>query len=166
MRIGFGYDVHRLTEGRALVLGGVTVPAERGLLGHSDADVLTHAVCDALLGALALGDIGAHFPDTDPRWRGANSLDLLAHVVVLLHAEGYRVGNVDATLVLQRPKIRPYVDAMRDNLARVLHVEIGAVSIKATTGEGIGFAGREEGAEAQAVCLVFPMSTKDLIPDF
>ncbi len=157
VRIGIGYDVHRLTEDRRLVLGGVEVPHERGLLGHSDADVLTHAVIDALLGAAALGDIGQHFPDTDPEWRGADSLRLLEAVVGLVREAGHRVGNVDATLVLQRPKLRPHIDAMRANLARALGVEVGDVSVKATTGEGMGFAGREEGGACHAVCLLLPL---------
>jgi 2-C-methyl-D-erythritol 2,4-cyclodiphosphate synthase len=156
VRIGIGYDVHRLTEGRPLILGGVAVPHDRGLLGHSDADVLTHAVIDALLGAAALGDIGALFPDTDEAWRGADSLRLLEAVVGRVREAGYAVGNVDATVVLQRPKLRPHLDAMRANLARVLGVGEGQVSVKATTGEGMGFAGREEGAAAHAVCLLIP----------
>ena len=156
MRIGFGYDVHRLVEGRPLILGGVRVPSDRGLDGHSDADVLAHAVADALLGAAALGDIGAHFPDTDERWRGADSLLLLAEVARLVGEAGWRVGNVDGTLVLERPKIRPHVDAMRANLAAAMGVEVGAVSVKATTNERMGFAGREEGAAAHAVCLLLP----------
>ena len=156
MRIGIGYDVHRLTEGRPLILGGVTIPHERGLAGHSDADVLVHAVIDALLGAAALGDIGRHFPDTDPEWKGADSMKLLAHVAALVREAGYRVGNVDATVVLQRPKLRPHVEAMRANIAGVLGVGIGQVSVKATTGEAMGFVGREEGAAAHAVCLLVP----------
>ena len=156
MRIGFGYDVHRLVEGRPLILGGVRVPSARGLDGHSDADVLAHAVADALLGAAALGDIGAHFPDTDERWRGADSLRLLEAVARLVGEAGWRVGNVDATLVLERPKVRPYVDAMRANLAAAMGVDAGAVSVKATTNEAMGFAGRGEGAAAHAVCLLAP----------
>ena len=154
MRIGIGYDVHRLTEGRPLILGGVPIEHERGLAGHSDADVLVHAVIDAMLGAAALGDIGRHFPDTDPAWKGADSMKLLAHVVGLVHEAGYAVGNVDATVVLQRPKLRPHIDAMRAGLAEVLGVEAGRVSVKATTGEAVGFVGREEGAAAHAVCLL------------
>jgi len=154
MRIGIGYDVHRLTEGRPLILGGVPIEHERGLAGHSDADVLVHAVIDALLGAAALGDIGQHFPDTDPAWKGVDSMALLAHVVGLVHEAGYAVGNVDATVVLQRPKLRPHIDAMRAGLAEVLGVEAGRVSVKATTGEAMGFVGREEGAAAHAVCLL------------
>jgi len=154
MRIGIGYDVHRLVEGRPLILGGVRVPHDRGPLGHSDADLLTHAVIDAVLGAAALGDIGSHFPDTDPAWKGADSLELLAAVVERAAAAGHRVGNVDATLAMQRPKLRPHIDAMRANLARVLRVEVAQVSVKATTGEGMGFVGREEGAACHAVCLL------------
>lgn len=154
MRIGFGYDVHRLVEGRPLVLGGVAVPSERGLDGHSDADVLAHAVADAVLGAAALGDIGLHFPDTDERWRGADSLALLRAVVLRAAEEGWAVGNVDATLVLERPKVRDYVDRMRANLAEALGVPPSSVSVKATTNERMGFVGREEGAAAHAVCLL------------
>ncbi|HEX8299220.1 MAG TPA: 2-C-methyl-D-erythritol 2,4-cyclodiphosphate synthase [Rubricoccaceae bacterium] len=155
MRIGHGYDVHRLVVGRPLILGGVTVPSDLGLDGHSDADVLTHAVIDALLGAAALGDIGSHFPDTDEAWRGADSLDLLSTVVTRLGDAGFRVGNVDATVCLQRPKLRPYIDAMRERLAAGLGVETGRVSVKATTGEGMGFVGTSEGASAHAVALIW-----------
>jgi 2-C-methyl-D-erythritol 2,4-cyclodiphosphate synthase len=154
VRIGIGYDVHRLTPGRPLILGGVRIEHERGLDGHSDADVLVHAIIDALLGAAALGDIGQHFPDTDPEWKGADSMKLLGGVVEVIGDAGYRVGNVDAVVVLQRPKLRPHIDAMRANLAGVLGVEIGQVSVKATTGETMGFVGREEGAAVHAVCLL------------
>ncbi|MFN3595640.1 MAG: 2-C-methyl-D-erythritol 2,4-cyclodiphosphate synthase [Rubricoccaceae bacterium] len=154
MRIGQGYDVHRLVEGRPLILGGVHVPSDVGLLGHSDADVLAHAIIDALLGAAALGDIGSHFPDTDEAWRGADSLALLRTVVARVSEAGYAVGNVDATVVLQRPKLRPHIDAMRERLAAALGVPPSAVSVKATTGEGMGFVGRGEGAAAHAVALV------------
>ncbi|HEX8385569.1 MAG TPA: 2-C-methyl-D-erythritol 2,4-cyclodiphosphate synthase [Rubricoccaceae bacterium] len=154
MRIGHGYDVHRLVPGRPLVLGGVVVPSEVGLDGHSDADVLTHAVIDALLGAAALGDIGSHFPDTDEEWRGADSVALLRTVVGRLHEAGFHVGNVDATVVLQRPKLRLHVDAMRETLAAALGVGVDRVSVKATTGEGMGFVGTGEGAAAHAVALV------------
>lgn len=154
MRIGIGYDVHRLAPGRPLILGGVRIEHALGLDGHSDADVLVHAVIDAMLGAAALGDIGQHFPDTDPAWQGADSMKLLAHVGTLVGEAGYRVGNVDAVVVLQRPKLRPHIDAMRASLAAVLGVEVGQVSVKATTGEKMGFAGREEGAAAHAVCLL------------
>ncbi len=154
IRIGYGYDVHRLVGDRALVLGGVELQHECGLLGHSDADVLCHAISDALLGAAALGDIGVHFPDTDPQYRGASSLLLLLHVVRLLHENGYRVGNVDATVVLQRPKLRPHIDTMRQALARTMEVDIGCVSVKATTTEGLDSTGREEGIAAHAVALI------------
>jgi 2-C-methyl-D-erythritol 2,4-cyclodiphosphate synthase len=154
MRIGFGYDVHRLQEGRRLVLGGVHVPHDRGLEGHSDADALLHAVADALLGAAALGDIGSHFPDSDNRWKDADSRDLLREVVRLVDERGYRVNNVDSTVVLERPKLRPYIDQMRANLALELQVGEDRVSVKATRGEKIGFVGREEGAAAYAVCTI------------
>ena len=153
-RIGQGYDVHRLCEGRPLVLGGVTVPFEKGLLGHSDADVLLHALMDALLGAAALGDIGHLFPDTDKRYQGADSRELLRTVAALLAQEGYRVGNVDATVVAQRPKIGPYVPQMRENIASDLGVDPGTVSVKATTEERLGFTGSGEGMAAYAVALL------------
>ena len=158
MRIGIGYDVHALVDGRALVIGGVTVPHARGLAGHSDADVLLHAVCDALLGALALGDLGAHFPDSDPKWKGADSRMLLRHVMSLVRARGYVVGNVDATVVAQAPRLAPFVAAMRDNVAADLGCDVASVSIKATTTERLGFAGREEGIAAEAVVLVTPQA--------
>ncbi|MEL6705198.1 MAG: 2-C-methyl-D-erythritol 2,4-cyclodiphosphate synthase [Bacteroidota bacterium] len=154
IRIGLGYDVHRLVEDRALILGGVTIPHTHGLLGHSDADVLAHAITDALLGAASLGDIGAHFPDTDPQWKGADSLKLLAASVALVAVAGFAVGNVDATVVMQRPKLRPHIDAMRTNLARVLGVDMAQVSVKATTNETMGFVGREEGVAVHAVALL------------
>ena len=154
MRIGHGYDVHRLVEGRDLILGGVKVPHTLGLLGHSDADVLTHAVMDALLGAAALGDIGRHFPDTDPAYKGADSLVLLDHVMALLKEKGYRVGNVDATILAQKPKLAPYITQMRDNLARHMGVEPDQVKVKATTEERLGFTGAEEGIAAHSVCLL------------
>ncbi|WP_160662455.1 2-C-methyl-D-erythritol 2,4-cyclodiphosphate synthase [Colidextribacter sp. OB.20] len=154
VRVGHGYDVHRLTEGRRLILGGVDVPWERGLLGHSDADVLTHAVMDALLGAAGLGDIGRHFPDNDPAYAGADSLRLLEHVVGLLREQGYCVGNVDATVLAQRPKLAPHIPGMRDNLARVMGVDPGQVNVKATTEEGLGFTGSGEGMAAHAVALI------------
>lgn len=156
MRIGFGYDVHRYAPGRRLVLGGVELAAPVGLLGHSDADVLTHAIMDALLGAAALGDIGHHFPPADPRWRDADSLDLLGRVVALLGERGWCVGNVDATVVMERPRLAPHIPAMRARLAGALGVPAGAVSIKATTNEGMGFVGRGEGAAAYAVALIQP----------
>ena len=154
MRIGHGYDVHRLVEGRKLILGGVEVPHTLGLLGHSDADVLTHAVMDALLGAAALGDIGRHFPDTDPAYAGADSLKLLDHVVELLEEKGYQVGNVDATILAQKPKLAPYIEKMRDNLAARMKVEPEQVNVKATTEEKLGFTGAEEGIAAHAVALL------------
>ena len=154
MRIGHGYDVHQLAEERRLILGGVNIPYEKGLLGHSDADVLTHAVMDALLGAAGLGDIGRHFPDTDPAYAGADSLKLLAHVVRLLAEQGYVVGNVDATVLAQRPKLASYIPRMRDNLARVMGIESSQVNIKATTEEGLGFTGSGEGMAVHAVALI------------
>ena len=154
MRIGHGYDVHRLTEGRRLILGGVDIPWEKGLLGHSDADVLTHAVMDALLGAAGLGDIGRHFPDTDPAYAGANSLKLLEYVVKLLGERGFSVGNVDATVLAQRPKLAPHIPQMRDNLARTMGVDPSRINIKATTEEGLGFTGSGEGMAAHAVALI------------
>ncbi len=154
-RIGQGYDVHRLVEGRALILGGVAVPYERGLLGHSDADVLLHALMDALLGAAALGDIGHLFPDTDPRYAGADSRALLREVAAVLARSGFAVGNVDATLVAQRPRIAPYVPRMRENIAADLGLPLDAVSVKATTEEGLGFTGRGEAMAAHAVALVW-----------
>ena len=157
MRIGHGYDVHRLTEGRDLILGGVKIEHSLGLLGHSDADVLLHAVSDALLGAAALGDIGKHFPDTDPRYAGADSRVLLREVVRLIGEAGYRVGNVDATVLAQRPKLAPHIRQMRENIAADLGVEVGRVSVKATTEEHLGFTGREEGIAAHAVCLLEEM---------
>lgn len=154
MRVGFGYDVHRLVEGRRLVLGGVDVPHEVGVLGHSDGDVLAHAVMDALLGAAALGDIGSHFPDTSDEWRHADSLGLLGRVRDLIEASGYRPVNVDVTVSLQRPRLRPFIDAIRRNLAATLGTDVESVSVKATTTEGLGFEGREQGVAAYAVCLI------------
>ena len=154
MRIGHGYDVHRLAPGRRLVLGGVEIPYEKGLLGHSDADVLTHAVCDALLGAAALGDIGRWFPDTDERYQDADSLLLLAQVIGLLHGKGFAPVNIDATVVAQAPKLAPYIERMRANVARTCALPVDAVSVKATTEEGLGFTGTGEGMCAHAVCLI------------
>ena len=154
MRIGHGYDVHRLVLERKLILGGVEVPYEKGLLGHSDADVLTHAVMDALLGAAGLGDIGKHFPDTDPAYAGADSMKLLEHVAGLLRARGWQVSNVDATILAQRPKLAPYIPAMRRALAGHLGLEEEQVNVKATTEEGLGFTGAGEGMAAHAVCLL------------
>lgn len=150
-RFGMGYDVHKLVEGRKLILGGVEVPHTRGLLGHSDADVLLHAISDALLGAAALGDIGRHFPDTDPQYKGADSMKLLAHVVALIKEKGYKVGNVDATIVAQRPKLKDHIQTMNENIARVLEVEPDQVNVKATTEEKLGFTGTEQGISAYAV---------------
>ena len=156
MRVGMGYDVHRLTEGRDLILGGVKIPYEKGLLGHSDADVLLHAVMDALLGAAALGDIGKHFPDTDPAYKGISSLKLLGHVGELLEQAGYVIGNIDATIIAQRPKMAPHIPQMRANMAEVLKIEENQINIKATTEEGLGFTGSGEGISSQAICLLFP----------
>ena len=154
MRIGHGYDVHRLVEGRKLIMGGVEIPWEKGLLGHSDADVLLHAIADAILGALAMGDIGKHFPDTDPAFKGADSMRLLAHVVALTRGRGYRVANLDATIIAQRPKMAPHILAMRENIARVCGVELDEINVKATTEEGLGFTGSGEGISAHAVVLM------------
>ncbi len=154
MRIGHGYDVHKLTPGRKLILGGVDVPYHEGLLGHSDADVLTHAVMDALLGAAGLGDIGQHFPDTDPAYAGADSLKLLERVMELLGEAGYAVGNVDATVLAQAPKLAPHIPQMRQNLARVMGVDPGRVNVKATTEESLGFTGAKQGIAAHAVALI------------
>jgi len=154
MRIGHGYDVHKLVENRPLIIGGVTIPYEKGLLGHSDADVLTHAVMDALLGAAALGDIGLHFPDSDPAYKGADSIKLLEHVGDLLESKMYYVENIDATILAQAPKMRPHIDDMRKNIANALRIELSCVNVKATTEEGLGFTGAGEGIAAHAVCLI------------
>lgn len=153
-RIGHGYDVHRLTENRKLILGGVDIPYEKGLLGHSDADVLLHAIADALLGALALGDIGKHFPDTDPAYAGADSLVLLSRVAALVKEKGYAVGNVDATILCQKPKLAPHIQTMRENIAKALGTDTDAVSVKATTEEKLGFTGAGEGIAAHSVALL------------
>lgn len=153
-RVGTGYDVHRLVKGEKLILGGVHIPFEKGTLGHSDADVLLHAICDALLGALALGDIGVHFPDTDERWRNISSLLLLESVNKLINDNGFQIANIDTTLILQQPKIQSYISEIRDNIANSLNISREYVSVKATTTEGLGFEGRGEGISAQAVCLV------------
>ena len=150
-RFGMGYDVHQLVEGRKLIIGGVDIPFEKGLLGHSDADVLLHAISDALLGAAALGDIGKHFPDTDERYKGADSLKLLEEVGRLLAEKGYTVGNVDATIVAQRPKMAPHIPVMRENIARVLHLDVDRINVKATTEEHLGFTGSGQGISAYAV---------------
>ena len=154
IRIGHGYDVHKLAENRDLIIGGVKIPHTLGLLGHSDADVLLHAVSDALLGALALGDIGKHFPDTDPNYKDADSLKLLAHVVNLIQEQGYQLGNLDAVIIAQKPKLAPYIDQMRKNIADTCHADISQVSVKATTEERLGFTGREEGISAHCVALL------------
>ena len=154
MRIGHGYDVHRLVEGRDLILGGVKIDYEKGLLGHSDADVLLHAVCDALLGAAGLGDIGRHFPDTDPKYKGADSLELTHQVAGKIAAAGYRVGNVDVTMIAQRPKLRPYIGQMAENLAFDLQIDVSRVNVKATTEEHLGFTGEGLGMACHAVCLL------------
>lgn len=157
MRVGMGYDVHKLVEGRDLILGGVKVPHTLGLLGHSDADVLLHAIMDALLGAAALGDIGKHFPDTDEQYRGISSMKLLEHVGNLIEQEGYVIENIDATIIAQKPKLRPYIEEMEENIARVLKIEKNQINVKATTEERLGFTGREEGIAAQAVCSLTGM---------
>ena len=154
MRVGMGYDVHRLVEGRDLVMGGVNIPYEKGLLGHSDADVLLHAIMDALLGAAVLGDIGKHFPDSDPAYKGISSILLLEKVGELLTGEGYFVGNIDATIIAQAPKMRPYIDQMRENIAKALDVDVSCINVKATTEEGLGFTGTGEGISAQAICML------------
>ena len=152
MRVGMGYDVHRLVEGRKLILGGVEIPYEKGLLGHSDADVLIHAIMDALLGAAALGDIGKHFPDTDPQYKGISSVELLKHVAKLLDENNYVIENIDATVIAQRPKLRPYMEEMTKNIAGDLGIEENRLNLKATTEEGLGFTGTGEGMASQAIC--------------
>lgn len=154
MRIGMGYDVHRLVEGRDLIIGGVKIPYEKGLLGHSDADVLLHAIMDALLGAAALGDIGKHFPDTDPAYKGISSIKLLEKVGELLEENHVFIENIDATIIVQAPKMRPHIDTMRENIAKALLIDVGQVNVKATTEEGLGFTGSGEGISSQAICLV------------
>ncbi len=161
MRVGMGYDVHKLTENRKLIMGGVEIPYEKGLLGHSDADVLLHAIMDALLGAAALGDIGKHFPDTDERYKGISSLSLLKHVGQLLEEHLYVIGNIDATIIAQAPKMLPHIPIMRENIAKTLGIEESQVNIKATTEEGLGFTGAKEGISAQAICLLEEM--KDFV---
>lgn len=154
MRVGMGYDVHRLTQGRDMIIGGVKIPYEKGLLGHSDADVLLHAISDALLGAAALGDIGKHFPDTDPAYKGISSLLLLEKVGALIEEKGFLIENIDATIIAQAPKMRPHIDAMRENIANALGILVEQVNVKATTEEGLGFTGSGEGISAQAICLL------------
>lgn len=154
MRIGQSIDIHQLVEGRDLILGGVKIEHDKGLLGHSDADVLTHAIMESILGALALGDLGKHFPDTDPKYKGISSIILLEHIYALMEAKGYKIGNVDALILTERPKMAPHIDAMRHNIASSLHCSFDQISIKATRGEKLGFVGREEGIVATAVCLL------------
>lgn len=161
MRIGMGYDVHKLVADRKLILGGVEITYEKGLLGHSDADVLVHAIMDALLGAAALGDIGKHFPDTDPAYKGADSMKLLSEVGVLIDRENMLIGNIDATVIAQRPKLSPYIEQMRQNIAKVLGIDINQVNIKATTEEGLGFTGSGDGISAQAICLLETVNNFD-----
>lgn len=154
MRIGMGYDVHKLVPDRDLIMGGVKIPYEKGLLGHSDADVLLHAIMDALLGAAALGDIGKHFPDSDPQYKGISSIKLMEHVGELLEEQCYFIENIDATIIAQAPKMRPYIDEMRANIAKALCIDISQVNVKATTEEGLGFTGSGEGISSQAICLL------------
>ncbi len=154
MRIGHGYDVHKLVENRKLILGGVEIPYEKGLLGHSDADVLVHAVMDSILGALALGDIGMHFPDNDENYKDANSIELLKKVCGIMSEKGYKLGNIDTTIICQEPKLAPFIEKMRDNIAKALNCDVGSVSVKATTEEKLGFTGSKEGISAHAVCLL------------
>ncbi|CAM2078471.1 MULTISPECIES: 2-C-methyl-D-erythritol 2,4-cyclodiphosphate synthase [Clostridia] len=155
MRIGMGYDVHKLVEERDLILGGVKIPYELGLLGHSDADVLLHAIMDALLGASALGDIGKHFPDTDPKYKGISSIELLKHVGNLLSTHNYKIGNIDATIIAQKPKMAPHIPTMRENIASALNISLDQINVKATTEEGLGFTGEGLGISSQAICLLF-----------
>ncbi|MBO3445447.1 2-C-methyl-D-erythritol 2,4-cyclodiphosphate synthase [Clostridium sp. CCUG 7971] len=154
MRVGLGYDVHKLVEGRKLIIGGVNVPHEKGLLGHSDADVLVHAVMDSILGALALGDIGKHFPDTDERYKGADSIKLLDFVNNLIKEKGYAIGNIDCTIIAQSPKMAPYIMGMRENIARTLNTDIENINVKATTEEGLGFTGTKQGIASQSICML------------
>ncbi len=154
MRVGLGYDVHKLVEGRKLIIGGVNVSHEKGLLGHSDADVLIHAVMDSILGALALGDIGKHFPDTDEKYKGADSMKLLEFVYNLINEKGYSIGNIDCTIIAQSPKMAPHIQNMRENIAKALNTSIENINVKATTEEGLGFTGAKEGISAQSICLL------------
>lgn len=154
MRVGMGYDVHRLVEDRKLIIGGVEIPHEKGLLGHSDADVLTHAVMDSILGAMAMGDIGKHFPDTDTKFKGADSLKLMEHVYEIMKEEGYVLGNIDCTIIAQAPKMAPHIPQMRENFARIMHTDIKNINVKATTEEKLGFTGSGEGISAQSICLL------------
>lgn len=154
MRIGMSYDVHKLVEDRDLIIGGINIPYEKGLLGHSDADVLTHAIMDAILGAIGAGDIGKHFPDTDQLYKGVSSLKLLGHVGEILYKSGYEIGNIDSTIIAQKPKMSPYIDQMREKIASVLKIDMDQINIKATTEEGLGFTGQGEGISSQAIALV------------
>lgn len=154
MRIGMGYDVHKLVENRDLILGGVNIPYEKGLLGHSDADVLLHAIMDSLLGAAALGDIGKYFPDTDPKYKGANSIKLLEFVGELIYKNNYKISNIDATIIAQKPKMAPHIATMRENIAKALNININQINVKATTEEGLGFTGSGEGISSQSICLL------------
>lgn len=163
MRVGLGYDVHRLTENRELIIGGVKIEYEKGLLGHSDADVLTHAIMDSILGACALGDIGKHFPDSDPAYKGADSIDLLRNVGKIINDKMFVIGNIDATIIAQKPKMLPYIDEMRKNISDALNIQIDQVNVKATTEEGLGFTGNGEGISAQAVCLVNEMKDMGVV---
>ncbi len=165
MRIGMGYDVHKLVEGRELIIGGVNIPYEKGLLGHSDADVLLHAISDALLGGAAQGDIGKHFPDTDPAYKGISSLILLEHVGKLLEEQGFFIENIDATIIAQAPKMRPHIDTMRENIAKALGIDVSQVNVKATTEEGLGFTGSGAGISSQAICMLtspFDLTARDV----
>ena len=154
MRIGMGYDVHRLVENRKLILGGVEIPFEKGLLGHSDADVLLHAIMDSLLGAASLGDIGKHFPDTDDRFKGISSIELLKEVGKLISEKGYKIGNIDATIIAQKPKMAPHIPLMRENIASALNIDLEQINVKATTEEGLGFTGEGKGISSQSICLL------------
>ncbi len=166
MRVGIGYDVHKLVENRKLILGGVEIPHTLGLLGHSDADVLLHAIMDALLGAAALGDIGKHFPDTDEQYKGISSIRLLGYVRELIEKEGYLIENIDATVIAQKPKLRPYIDKMQENIANALKIEKNQVNVKATTEERLGFTGREEGISSQAICALSSLYENSvMVPD-
>ena len=160
MRVGMGYDVHRLAEDRKLIIGGVEIPHEKGLLGHSDADVLTHAVMDSILGAMAMGDIGKHFPDTDSKFKGADSLKLMEHVYEIMKEEGYVLGNIDCTIIAQAPKMAPHIPQMRENFARIMHTDIKNINVKATTEEKLGFTGSGEGISAQSICLLLTETNK------
>lgn len=160
MRIGLGYDVHRLVEERKLILGGVDIPYKKGLLGHSDADVLVHAIMDSLLGASALGDIGKHFPDTDPKYKGISSISLLEEVGKLLVKNGYSINNIDSTIIAQKPKMAPHIQTMRENIANALKINLDQINVKATTEEGLGFTGKEEGISSQSICLLSKINKK------